>query len=137
LSQRPEGVWRRPAQWDFVTGTNAQRSVAHFAALVGAGLDLARCIVAPSPHSARHWPGWRAAMRRFWLALGAFLLAFVLTWAAAIGYYVLGTSLGWFFDRDGGVAMGTIFIGGPSLGLLAGLACAVIVAWRTRATGGR
>lgn len=71
-------------------------------------------------------------MRRFWFALGAFLLAFVLTWAAAIGYYVLGTSLGWFFDRDGGVAMGTMFIGGPTLGLMVGLVCAVIVAMRTR-----
>ena len=74
-------------------------------------------------------------MRRFWLSLGAFFLALVITWAAAVGYYVLGTSLHWFFDRDGGGAMATMFVIGPGLGVLVGLLCAVVVAVKARGAG--
>jgi hypothetical protein len=39
--QSYEGVWRIPARWDMVTRANAERSVAHVAALVAACLELA------------------------------------------------------------------------------------------------
>lgn len=71
-------------------------------------------------------------MRRFWLVLGAFLGALVVTWIAAMAVYVLGASLGWFFDRDGGAAMGTAFVIGPSLGILMGLLAALVVGLRAR-----
>lgn len=72
-------------------------------------------------------------MRRFWLALGAFFLGLILDWGAAIGPCVVGTSLQWFFDRDGGGAMGTFFVIGPALGLVMGLVLAVVVALKTAA----
>lgn len=70
-------------------------------------------------------------MRRFWLTLGAFFLGLIGGWGAAIAYYIVGTNLDWFFDRDGGGAMATMFILGPTLGVMAGLVCAVVVALRT------
>jgi zinc transporter ZupT len=85
--------------------------------------------MAPSAPECEDWQGH--SMRRFWLALGAFFLGLVGGWGAAIGYYVVGTSQHWFFDRDGGGAMATMFILGPALGVMAGLVCAVVVVLRT------
>jgi hypothetical protein len=72
-------------------------------------------------------------MRRALLALGAFLAALVVGWMGVVGVYILGTSLGWFFDRDGGGAMGALFMLGPAVGLLLGVMSALAVAVR----GGR
>jgi hypothetical protein len=74
-------------------------------------------------------------MRRFWLAVGAFFLALVLIWAGAVGCYILATSLGWLFDRDGGGAMATFFLIGPGLGVIVGLLCAIVVGVRSGHAG--
>ncbi len=73
-------------------------------------------------------------MRRFWLAVGAFLGALIITWFAAIGVYILGTSMGWLFDRDGGVAMGFGFVIGPFFGIVMGLVAALVVLMRSKAS---
>ncbi len=69
-------------------------------------------------------------MRTFGIAVLAFLLTLVATWIIVMGVYVLATSLGWIFDRDGGMAMGTAFVIGPGLGLMLGVVAAVVMAVR-------
>ncbi|MFZ1682069.1 MAG: hypothetical protein WAT70_13705 [Rhizobiaceae bacterium] len=64
--------------------------------------------------------------------MGRIILGFVLGYIAGhatpvIGY-ILMTSFGGLFDRDGGGAMGAIFILGPMAGLVGGIAGAVIAA---------
>ncbi len=72
------------------------------------------------------------SMRAFLLAVLAFLLTIVATWIVVMGIYILATSLGWAFDRDGGMAMGAAFVIGPGLGLMLGLVAAVVVGVRSR-----
>lgn len=71
-------------------------------------------------------------MSRFLLVSLAVLAAAVLGWIAAMAIYVTGTSAGWWFDRDGGVAMGFAFAIGPFLAILAGIVAGIWAAWRTR-----
>ena len=75
-------------------------------------------------------------MRRFFLTLLAFLATFVATWLVTLGVYIVATSLGWLFDRDGGLAMGMIFIMGPIFGLVLGLVAAIVVSVRLRRRSG-
>ena len=75
-------------------------------------------------------------MRRFFLPLLAFLATFVATWLVTLGVYIVATSLGWLFDRDGGLAMGMIFIMGPIFGLVLGLVAAIVVSVRLRRRSG-
>lgn len=66
-------------------------------------------------------------MRAFFLATLAFLAALVVIWFVVLLVYLLGESVGWWRDRDGGVAMGFMFFFGPVFGLIGGLAVAVKV----------
>lgn len=61
----------------------------------------------------------------------AFLAGLVLGEGSSIGYYLLATTYFGVFDRDGGGAMGAIFILGPILAVLFGTIAAIIVAMRT------
>ncbi len=60
-----------------------------------------------------------------------FLLGYVAGHASSVIGYILMTTYGGLHDRDGGGAMGAIFILGPALGLVGGIAGAIIAA-RTR-----
>ncbi|MBK8456370.1 MAG: hypothetical protein IPL47_04000 [Phyllobacteriaceae bacterium] len=62
--------------------------------------------------------------------MGRIILGFVLGYLAGhassvLGYIVM-TNYGGLFDRDGGGAMGAIFILGPALGLVGGVVGAII-----------
>ena len=69
-------------------------------------------------------------MRTFLWSFLAFFLGLVAGWSVSIGGYLAATT--WFgvFDRDGGGAMGAIFILGPALGLLFGTVAATVTALR-------
>ena len=69
-------------------------------------------------------------MRAFLWSFLAFFLGLIAGWSLSIGAYLAATT--WFgvFDRDGGGAMGAIFILGPALGLLLGALAATITALR-------
>jgi hypothetical protein len=56
--------------------------------------------------------------------------------AIPIASYIVATNYFGVFDRDGGGAMGAIFLMGPVCALLVGTIAAVIVAKRTRREGG-
>lgn len=55
-----------------------------------------------------------------------FVLGYVAGHASSVLGYILMTNYGGMFDRDGGGAMGAIFILGPTLGVLGGIAGAII-----------
>jgi len=55
-----------------------------------------------------------------------FLGGYLTGHAGAIAAYVLMTTYGGLFDRDGGGAMGAIFILGPAAGVVAGLVGAIL-----------
>ncbi|MCU0819919.1 MAG: hypothetical protein MUF11_11570 [Beijerinckiaceae bacterium] len=59
----------------------------------------------------------------------AFVAGLVLAWLAAMVIYVIGGELGWWRDRDGGVAMGFAFTIGPFFGVIAGIVAAI---WAVR-----
>lgn len=75
-------------------------------------------------------------MRTFVFTFLAFLAAFVATWLVTLGVYIVATSLGWLFDRDGGIGMSMIFIMGPIFGLVLGLVAAIVVGVRLRRRSG-
>ena len=60
----------------------------------------------------------------------AFILGLVTGWSLSIGWYLVETEWLGRFDRDGGGAMGAIFILGPALGLLFGAVAATVTAVR-------
>lgn len=55
-----------------------------------------------------------------------FILGYVAGHASSVIGYILMTTWGGLFDRDGGGAMGAIFILGPMLGLVGGVAGALL-----------
>lgn len=65
-------------------------------------------------------------------ALLAFLAGLVLGWGLVVGAYIVATGWLGYFDRDGGGAMGAIFVLGPMLGVLLGIALALFAALRGR-----
>lgn len=60
----------------------------------------------------------------------AFLAGLVAGYGLSIAAYVLATSTGVAFDRDGGMAMGVAFMIGPFVGLLCGILAAVLAGRR-------
>lgn len=60
-------------------------------------------------------------MRRGLLAFLGFSGGAVVGWSLSMAAYILLSSTGLLFDRDGGVAMGFAFTIGPALGLLMGV----------------
>ncbi len=61
----------------------------------------------------------------------AFLCGLIVGWAIPVLCYILATNYFGVFDRDGGGAMGAIFIAGPALALLLAIAAAIVAAMRT------
>jgi len=51
---------------------------------------------------------------------------------ASIGYYILATNYFGVFDRDGGGAMGAIFILGPFLAIVCAIVFGIVVAAKTK-----
>lgn len=72
-------------------------------------------------------------MPRFLKILLAFLLGLIVGEAIPIVWYIVATSYLGMFDRDGGGAMGAIFIMGPILALIVGTVAAVVTLVKTRA----
>lgn len=70
-------------------------------------------------------------MKRAFRIILAFLAGLILGEAIPVGYYIVATEYLGHFDRDGGGAMGAIFILGPILALVLGTAAAIVTAWRT------
>jgi hypothetical protein len=68
-------------------------------------------------------PGMITALLTFLGFLGGFLAGMLLS----LGGYIIATSVFGMFDRDGGGAMGAIFIIGPFLGLILGTIVASLV----------
>lgn len=71
--------------------------------------------------------------------MGRIILGFILGYLAGhassvLGYIVM-TTWGGMFDRDGGGAMGAIFILGPMLGVAGGIAGAIIAHSTGKAKG--
>ncbi len=70
-------------------------------------------------------------MPRFLKILLAFLLGLIVGWAIPIVWYIVATNYFGMFDRDGGGAMGAIFLMGPIVALLVGTIAAIVTARRT------
>jgi len=62
----------------------------------------------------------------------AFVAGLIVGEAIPVIWYILATNYFGLFDRDGGGAMGAIFILGPLLALVLGVVFAVVAARRTR-----
>lgn len=63
---------------------------------------------------------------------GGFILGLVIGEAIPIIWYIVATNFFGMFDRDGGGAMGAIFMIGPLLALVLGVVFAILVARQTR-----
>lgn len=61
----------------------------------------------------------------------AFIAGLIVGEGVPIVWYIIATNYFGVFDRDGGGAMGAIFIMGPILALLLGTVAAIVTAWRT------
>ncbi len=61
----------------------------------------------------------------------AFLAGIIVGEAIPIVWYIIATNYFGVFDRDGGGAMGAIFLMGPMLALLLGTVAAIVTARRT------
>ncbi len=71
-------------------------------------------------------------MPRFLKIFLAIIAGLVIGEAVAIIGYILATNFFGLFDRDGGGAMGAIFILGPLLAITLAIVFAIIVAARTK-----
>jgi hypothetical protein len=71
-------------------------------------------------------------MPRFLKIFLAIIAGLVIGEGIAIAGYILATNLFGVFDRDGGGAMGAIFIIGPLLAVICAIVFAIVVAARTR-----
>ncbi len=70
-------------------------------------------------------------MPRFLKIILAFLAGLIVGEAIPIVGYIVATNYFGVFDRDGGGAMGAIFIMGPIAALLLGTVAAIVTAART------
>jgi hypothetical protein len=61
----------------------------------------------------------------------AFLTGLIAGEALPILYYIIATNYFGLFDRDGGGAMGAVFIMGPIVAIVLGIMSAVVMAVRT------
>lgn len=64
--------------------------------------------------------------------IASFVLGLILGEAIPVVWYILATNYFGLFDRDGGGAMGAIFIAGPILALICGTIAAIVAARRSR-----
>jgi hypothetical protein len=72
-------------------------------------------------------------MPRFLKILLAFLLGLIVGEVIPIVGYIVATNYFGVFDRDGGGAMGAIFIVGPILAVIVGTLSAIVTAMKTKA----
>lgn len=72
-------------------------------------------------------------MPRFLKIFLAFFLGLIVGEAIPIVWYIVATNYFGMFDRDGGGAMGAIFIMGPILALIVGIVSAIVTLVKTRA----
>jgi hypothetical protein len=72
-------------------------------------------------------------MPRFVKIVLAFIAGVVVGQAIPILWYIVATNYFGLHDRDGGGAMGAIFILGPILAVIAGTLAAIVTAVKTRA----
>lgn len=72
-------------------------------------------------------------MPRFLKILLAFFAGLIVGEAIPIVWYIVATNYFGMFDRDGGGAMGAIFIMGPIAALIVGTVAAIVTAKKTRA----
>jgi hypothetical protein len=70
-------------------------------------------------------------MPRFLKILLAFLAGLIVGWTIPVVWYIVATNYFGLFDRDGGGAMGAIFIMGPIVAVIVGTIAAIITAIRT------
>lgn len=70
-------------------------------------------------------------MGRGFKILLALLAGLIVGEAIPIVWYIIATNYFGMFDRDGGGAMGAIFLMGPMLALLLGTVAAIVTARRT------
>jgi hypothetical protein len=70
---------------------------------------------------------------RFLKILIAFFAGLIAGWAIPIVWYIVATNYFGLFDRDGGGAMGAIFIMGPVAALIVGTGAAIVTVLKTRA----
>lgn len=63
--------------------------------------------------------------------VGAFVLGLMIGEAIPIVWYIVATNYFGMFDRDGGGAMGAIFMIGPLCAFVVGTVLAIVVAVRT------
>ena len=70
-------------------------------------------------------------MPRFLKILLTFLLGLIVGWTIPVVWYIVATNYFGLFDRDGGGAMGAIFIMGPIVAVIVGTIAAIITAIRT------
>jgi len=68
---------------------------------------------------------------RFLKILLAFLAGLIVGWTIPVVWYIVATNYFGLFDRDGGGAMGAIFIMGPIVAVIVGTIAAIITAIRT------
>jgi hypothetical protein len=73
-----------------------------------------------------------ALLPRYFKILLSFLAGFIVGWAIPIVWYIVATNYFGVFDRDGGGAMGAIFILGPILAIIVGTVAAIVTAMRTK-----
>jgi len=71
-------------------------------------------------------------MPRWLKIILGFIAGLIAGEGAAILGYIIATNFFGVFDRDGGGAMGAVFILGPALALLGGIAAAITTAVITR-----
>ncbi len=62
----------------------------------------------------------------------AFFGGLVVGWAIPIVWYIVATNWFGLFDRDGGGAMGAIFLMGPAMAILCGVGAAIVTAICTK-----
>lgn len=71
-------------------------------------------------------------MPRFLKILLAFFVGLVIGEAVPVVWYIVATNYFGMFDRDGGGAMGAIFIMGPILAVVVGIVAAIVTAVKTK-----
>jgi polyferredoxin len=72
-----------------------------------------------------------AIMPRVLKIILAFVAGLIVGWAIPIAWYIVATNYFGLHDRDGGGAMGAIFIMGPIAGMLLGIVVAIVTIRRT------
>jgi hypothetical protein len=72
-------------------------------------------------------------MPRLLKILLAFLAGLIVGEAIPIVWYIVATNYFGVFDRDGGGAMGAIFIMGPILAVIVGTVAAIVTAMKIKA----